>query len=967
MVRTARLLPALVMLATAFPVAPSVPLAARGPSGLTQYVDPFIGTKPAPDTGYGFGFDTGDVWPGAAYPNGMLYWSPDTDDDQHRNQAGGYWRPQPYIKGFSLTHFSGRGCNVYQDLPILPENGAFTRSTPPNRHLYDSDLRQAFSHSNETARPGYYQVGLDSGIGVELTVTPRTGLGRFTFPAEADSTLLLSSAGSINQINGAGTRIDIDPQRQLVAGSASAGVGCPASGTAPYTVYFALQFDRPFKAYGTWSNDTVDPGSTSSTGDHSGGWLTFDTSGNSGQTIQVKPAISYVSLDAAMANIQAEDPSWDFNAIAAAADSAWNQTLAKVKVSGGGKDDLTIFYTAVYHCFFHPNLFDDSDGAYMGMDNQVHSVAPGHHQYQMIPGWDGYRSHIRLLAMIAPGMASDIVQSLVNDALQGGGGMPRWEQANRNSNGMVGDSPAAYVSSAYAMGARDFDTAAAFRALDLAGSVPGTRSDGHLVRGGLNEWIQAGYLSGRPSESYEYSNDDFGLAMFAQALGEGFKHDYYLARSFNWKNTFNRGHGYVQSRNADGTWKEPFDPGASRDGMVEGNAAQYTWMLPFDHKGVFDEIRASGQDPVLRLDDFFTQLNAGPNRPYMWIGNEPSLNSPWEYDFIGAPSKAQKFARDIEVQAFLNGPDGLPGNDDGGATSSWYVLAALGIYPAIPGVGGVVVGSPLFQDAVMDVGGGRSVHIIGRNASRGTPYVQSLRVNGKEWSSPWIDWSLLAGGGELDFTLGATATDWGSDPAQAPPSWDGDPPGPPSYDSLRDAFNNPGVSDDAATTTANYDHVGYSYSLQALAAQGIVPGGTVSFNGVDFTWPDWAPSQVDNAESAGQVIRIGAQGARLAFLGSATSGPSEGTAVVTYADGTTQEFTLGFSDWTLNGGTRDPLPYNSIVATMPYRNGTAGQQARVNHAFYMEVALDPGQSVASIRLARVGAGILHIFALAVSG
>jgi predicted alpha-1,2-mannosidase len=707
---------------------------------LASFVDPFIGTGPAPSATYGPEFDGGDVFPGAAYPGGMLAWSPDTVE--HR-VPGGYFYADHSIKGFSLTHFSGRGCTVYQDVPIMPITGhlaASPRVQPPVA---------TFSHANESAEPGAYNVRLDDGIHVELTVTPRTGIGVVTFPK--DGTLVVDAAGSVNDVFD--SAVSIDPQQQLLTGFVVAQVGC---GLDRYTLYFAIAFDRPFASYGTWTENQLDSGSTTAHAPHTGAYLTFDT-----PTVQVKPSISYVSVDNVLNNLATENAAWDFDALKTAARAAWNKPLSSIEVSGGSEKDLKVFYTALYHSFFHPNVFSDANGEYIGFDDQVHQVLAGHAHYHNIPGWDEYRSLIQLRSILAPEQTSDIIQSLVDDAVQGGGGMPRWEQANRNSAGMVGDSPGVYVANAYSFGARDFDTAAALRALDAGASVPGTQSGGHPVREWIEPWLGLGYVPDQPSITLEYATDDFGIAQFAAALGDTEKHDRYLLRSANWANTFNPATGYVESRDSAGRFPNA-DHSHACCGFVEGNAAQYTWMLPFDYSGLFTRLGGNSA-AVTRLDDFFAEVNAGQNRPHAWIGNEPSLSAPWAYTFANAPSRTQAVVRRIQMELFDATPGGLPGNDDGGTTSAWYVFSALGLYPAVPGVGGFSIGSPLFQNADIHLTNGRIIHIAGNGAAEDSPYVSALSLDGVPYAATWIDWDRLSSGATLEFTLIETPTSWASE------------------------------------------------------------------------------------------------------------------------------------------------------------------------------------------------------------
>jgi len=658
------------------------PAAAEG-DDLAQYVNPFIGTAPAPGTGYGVEFDGGDTFPGAVVPTGMLAWSPDTAET---HLPGGYAYADHTLKGFSLTHFSGRGCTVYQDVPILPVLGA--------------DRRPTFQHANEAASAGDYAVTLDAGVSVELTATTRTGFGRFTFPDDLPATLTVDAGGSVNPVLDA--HIDVDGERHMVTGRVQSQIGC---GTDAYTLYFAIVFDQPFNSVETANNVAT---------------LSFD-----GPTVHVKPAISYVSVDNAIANLAAENPGWDLSSVRSAARAAWNDVLHRIEVQGGSSDERTVFYTALYHASLEPNVFSDANGDYIGFDDQVHRVADGHAQYANIAGWDQYRALIQLRTILAPDQAGDIIQSLVNDAEQGGGGMPRWEQANRNSAGMVGDSPAVYVANAYAFGAQGFDTQAALAALDLGASTVGASSGGHPVREFGDAWLRLGYVPEQPSITLEYATDDFALAQFARSVGRQDLYDRYASRAAGWTNTFNPASGYVEPRDATGAF-ETTDHAQWCCGLVEGNAAQYTWMVPFDFAGLVSRLGGNAAT-VARLDDFFSQSNAGPNRPYAWIGNEPSLVAPWVYDFAGAPDKTRAVVERLRRTEFRPTPDGLPGNDDGGTLSAWYVLAALGLNPAVPGVAGFATASPLFTEADIHLASGSMLH-----------------VSQAEHLPPWVDWSARA-------------------------------------------------------------------------------------------------------------------------------------------------------------------------------------------------------------------------------
>jgi len=723
---------------------------------LTQYVNPFVGTSPG-GTQFGGAGDSGNTFPGAAYPFGMVQWSPDTTT----RLAGGYTYADTQIKDFSLTHFSGRGCTVYQDIPITPFVGVPTMSPANNPLRYAT----SFTHADELAQPGYYRVALRQlGVTAELTSTLHTGVGRFTFPPSNAATLLLNVGGSINGVSAAA--VTVNPALGEVTGYATSMVGC---GPNPYTIYFAARFDRPFSGYGAWDGASVTPGATARTGAGVGAYVSFDTT--SQPVVNAQVAVSFVSVANAQDNLARETPpqpdaSQRFDTARQAARAAWNVRLNGIRIAQGTLAQLMTFYTALYHVFFHPNVFSDANGQYLGFDGKVHSVAPGHAQYENITTWDGYRSQVRLLALLAPAETSDIAQSLVNDARQGDGHLPRWEQANADSHGMNGDGAAPYIASAYAFGATQFDTAGALSAM-LHGQA--------LVREGLSDYRSLGYVAATTmfnsaAITLEYSNDDFAIAQFAQALGGAANQaitQKYLRRATNWRTLFNAQSGYIQPRNADGSWAAGFSP-TSDAGFQEGDAAQYTWMVPFDLPTLAARL---GGDAVMisRLDTFFTQLNAGPSSPYAFMGNEPTFEAPWEYDFVGAPSHTQQVVRRIELSLFNATPSGLPGNDDSGALSSWYVFAALGLYPEVQGVGGFVVGSPLFTSATVRLANGKALRILAPAAAPATPYVGALTLNGQPTTHLWLPWSALSGGATLTFALTARPTTWGSAPTDAPP------------------------------------------------------------------------------------------------------------------------------------------------------------------------------------------------------
>ncbi|MCC6754826.1 MAG: glycoside hydrolase family 92 protein, partial [Solirubrobacterales bacterium] len=404
-----------------------------------------------------------------------------------------------------------------------------------------------------------------------------------------------------------------------------------------------------------------------------------------------------------------------------------------------------------------------------------------------ISGWDVYRSQFPLLAMIKPKVAADIAQSLVDDARQGGC-LPRWPYANQNTNIMVGDPSDQMIASIYALGAKGFDAAAALQAMVKGGSEPCHSDNGdYTEREALDDYLLLGYVPqernvddmihsqlkrdepwGTASTTLEYALADFSISRLAAALGRDDIASEFAFRSGNWRNLVDPATGEMKPRLGTGSFIPDFTP-AGKDGWVEGNSAQYNWFVPQDPAGLFESMGGREQ-AAARLDQFFTQLNAGQGAPFAYIGNEPTMLTPWLYDWLGLPSRTQAVVRNMLTGHFAPTPAGLPGNDDGGATSAWYVLSALGLYPAVPGTDILATGSPLFPEARLRLSGGE-LELSAPQAAAERPYVAGMTVNGTPSPAPWLRFADLAGGGKVDWQLTDAPTAWGSDPGQAPPSY----------------------------------------------------------------------------------------------------------------------------------------------------------------------------------------------------
>ncbi|HEX8351566.1 MAG TPA: GH92 family glycosyl hydrolase [Pyrinomonadaceae bacterium] len=746
---------------------------------LAAFVNPFVGTGNSPLPDYLGGNASGNTFPGATLPFGMVQFSPDSERGFGPNDRGSYVYQDTAIRGFSLTHLSGPGCPIFGDVPIMPVAGQ-VKASPASA---PGDYVSKFSHERERAAPGFYEVALDSGVRVSLTATTRTGFGVFAFPAGSPATLLVNVGRNATGVQEAEWRAEGD---RGMSGSVASGGFCGARNR--YVLHFAAEFDRPFASFGSWEGERVLRGVSPARGrQNTGGFVTFDNP--SGGVVRMKVGVSYVSVENARLNLRAENPGWDFDAVRAAARARWNDALSRLEARGGGEGERRVFYTALYHALLHPTTFGDSNGEYLGFDERVHR-SPGHTQYTNFSGWDIYRSQIPLVALLFLEEASDMMQSLVNAAEQGGG-LPLWPVANDESGAMVGDPATASIASAYALGARRFDTRAALRAMIRNASDPGARSRSYPARGALADYLKYGYipmeqkgLRGSPSVALEYQTADFALAQFAAAQGDAKTGREMMRRAQWWTRLFDPEHKYIRGRWRDGSWLPGFDFKAmlyrpelpwrydSHKSYVEGNAAQYTWMIPHNMRGLFERI--GGDEVVIRrLDDFFKEFNAGPDRPHFFIGNEPVFPVPWAYNYAGQPWKTQNITRRVLTELFTDTPGGLPGNDDLGATSSWVVFAALGMYPSVPGVGGFSLNSPLFPEVLVRMGRtNRVLRLVGEGAAARAPYVQELRLDGAPFESTWLPFEKFERGATLTFRLGPEPnTKWATRASAAPPSF----------------------------------------------------------------------------------------------------------------------------------------------------------------------------------------------------
>ncbi len=752
-------------------------------------VDVFAGTRPGPGT-----FGGGHNFPGAALPFGMVQFSPDTSPAAPH--SGGYDYRDHHITGFSLTHLSGAGCALYGDFPFLPTTEPLRSS--PAKEGGDGLLgrfQPGFSHSRESGEPGRYSVRLNpvhgGSIAVGLTATTRTGMARFTFPRNPHASVLIDAGGSAQPDDLAS--VEVDPGHREISGSASSGLFC---GQRPrYRVYFAAVFNRRFAASGTWDQGGLDPGGRAAEDTatpaanprstaQAGAYATFDA--RRGRTVTARVGISFVSVAGARANLAAESHG-GFAAVASRARRDWNASLRRIHVEGAPRRRIRTFYTALYHAFLAPRTFDDVDGRYPGMDGQVHQVH-GRTQYADFSGWDVYRTEMPLLALLVPKRAGDMARSLLADADQSGC-LPRWPYAAGQSMTMVGDSADPILASAAAFGAR-FDDRAALAAMLRGATAPCSSANGeYLERQGLAEYLRRGYVPfdldtgtrnansiygspesvwGSAATTLEYAVDDFSIAQLAgRRLRDRDTYRTFMRRSAGWRRLFDRRSGMIEPRYANGSFPAGYD-NLRGGGFVEGDSAQYTWMVPQDPGGLIAAMGGRGR-AASRLHHFLRNLNGGAgatHTDHALLGDEPTLLTPWLFDWMGRPYLTQETVRRA-LTLYRTTPDGYPGNDDLGTLSAWYVFASLGIYPVTPGTGILALGSPAFHRAEIRLPHHRKATIS--TTGRGI-YAQGLRVAGRASGKPWITYCGLARGEDLSFALGRRPDRrWGG--GAAPPSY----------------------------------------------------------------------------------------------------------------------------------------------------------------------------------------------------
>jgi predicted alpha-1,2-mannosidase len=730
-------------------LAPAVVLVAGSSAqDLTRSVNVFIGTG-----------GHGHTYPGATVPFGMVQLSPDTYNDGW-DWCSGYHYSDRSIMGFSHTHLSGTGIGDMLDVLVMPGTGA-DKLEPGTREDPGAGYRSRFSHSQETAGPGYYSVVLsDYGIRAELSATERAGIHKYTFPQSDSAHIIVDFA----HMYGGGNRVISSEIRVLDESTIVGGrrLGAWAKGRQ---IFFAMKFSKPFLAPAIVSGGKVlGSGTRQAEGKSIKCLVHYKTA--AGETIYVRVGISGVSTEGAMRNLDQEIPGWDFEEVRRAAHDAWSRELSRVTIETSSKVNREIFYTALYHTMLAPTLFDDVDGQYRGMDGQIHSLKPGEHNYSTFSLWDTYRALEPLNTIIQPERVPSTVNCLIRMAEESPQGMPVWPLQGVETGCMTGYHSASVIAEACVKGFKGIDWEKAYALMRKRAMADDYR--------GLAYYRKLGYIpSDREPESatktMEYSYDDWAVAQVARALGHTDDYNTLQSRAANYRNLWDKSVGFIRPRLESGAWAEPFDPTATgsskkwRD-FTESNSWQGTFAAQQDPRG-YMELLGGAAAFVRKLDELFTiKVEIKGEVPADMTGmvgmyahgNEPSHHLAYLYDYAGAADKTQARVRDLLENQYHDDPDGVAGNEDCGQMSAWYVISALGFYAVDPVSGNYVIGSPLFDRATIALPQGRKLTIEARGNSADAKFVQSVSLNGKPLNRVWFSHSEIAHGGTLVFRMGST-------------------------------------------------------------------------------------------------------------------------------------------------------------------------------------------------------------------
>jgi predicted alpha-1,2-mannosidase len=735
-------------------------------SSFIEYVNPFIGTQ-----------RMGHTFPGATVPFGMVQLSPDTDTIAYELNGGynkrvydycaGYQYDDPTIVGFSHTHFSGTGHSDLGDFLIMPTTGKL-QLNPGTAENPETGYRSRFSHQNEFAEPNYYQVLLeDYQVNAELTTSTRVGFHRYSFPENAEANIILDLMHGIYNYDGKNVWTFVRVENDTLV----TGYRQTRGWARTRKVFFAMSFDQPIVNYGHKKYDQVVYrdfyrrfDETANFPEMSGCEIRayFQFGKPLGNEIKIKFALSPVSTAGALKNLKAEIPHWDFDKTKLAGQKLWNDELAKINVETLTDNDRTVFYTALYHSFLTPIVYQDVDGNYRGLDQNIHRVS-GFTNYSIFSLWDTYRALHPLFNLVQPKRNSDIIESMMAHYDQSVHSMlPVWSHYAGENWCMIGYHSVSVVADAIVKGTYSGNIDAALTACIATASYP--------LYDGIGDYLQMGFVpedknSNSVSKTLEYAYDDWAIAQIANIAGNQTAYETFMQRSESYRRVFDIESGFMRPKMSDGTFRKNFDPlDTHGQGFIEGNAWNYSFYVPHAPESLI-ELKGGRQAFAALLDSLFVKelsdehIEANEDITRDGIiglyvhGNEPGHQIPYFYNWADQPWKAQARVRMIMETMYANAPDGLCGNDDCGQMSAWYIFSALGFYPVCPGSDEYAIGSPLVKSATIDLGNGRTLLIIAQNQSSENVYVEEVWLNDRKLENFILKHSEIVKGGVLKFKM----------------------------------------------------------------------------------------------------------------------------------------------------------------------------------------------------------------------
>ncbi len=697
---------------------------------LTDFVDPFIGT----------GFH-GHTYPGAAYPFGQIQLSPD-NGTQGWDWCSGYHYSDSIVAGFSHLHLSGTGIGDLADISFLPVTSEVTFQKNEKNTDFVTRYAGKYSHSQETAKPGYYAVTLkNNGVKAEFTVAERAGLHRYSFPEGGESNLIVNLGFAINWDKPYQTSLRVVDDKLVT------GVRLSNGWAKDQHVYFAVRFSSPI------TKSVIE-----NVGGEAGAVGVFSFGE---KQVLAKVGVSSVSVENAIANLDGSLAGWDFEATAKAASDAWEKELAKIRIQSNDKDQKTIFYTSLYHTMVAPALFSDSNGEFKGINGDTQKT-DGYNRYTVFSLWDTYRALHPLFTLTQQSRVNDMVKTMLDHYKQTGV-LPVWELEGNETWCMVGNHSISVIAEAILKGIGDFDQQLAFEAMKATSMAD---------RDGMGFYDKLGYMPADKiqqsvAKSEEVAIDDWAVAAVAQKLGKTEDAAYFAKRALNYKNYFDKETGFMRGKLSNGQWTTPFDPAFSKhegSDYTEGNAWQYLWLAPQDVNGLIELL--GGKDAFAdKLDQLFVVAEgvkgaeASPDISGLIgsyaHGNEPGHHTTFLFNYAGRAWRTQELNRQIQETMYTTKPDGLCGNEDCGQMSAWYVFSAMGFYPVNPSELKYQFGSPIVQEAQIEVAPGKFFTMEAPLASKENKYIQEVKLNGQTLDRSFITHQEIMDGGRLEFTMGA--------------------------------------------------------------------------------------------------------------------------------------------------------------------------------------------------------------------